>query len=81
MNDKEKQLMDAIANICEELGWSIAIPYTSDGEDQVQGLLIGTADYIESILTQLDEYDAVDFESEDELENIVLKKDDKETIH
>ena len=81
MNNKEKQLVDAIANLCQELGWSIAVPFADDDEDKIDGLLIGTEDYINEILIQLDEFSEIDFENDDILDGIVLKKDDKETIH
>lgn len=81
MNEKEKQLVDAIAALCQELGWSIAVPFAEEDSEQIEGLLIGTEQYIGDILMQMDEFGEVDFEEESLLGELNLKKDDKETIH
>ena len=41
--------LKAIILACKELGWEIAIPNV-EGEEELQGLVIGTRDYIDHIL-------------------------------
>lgn len=60
MSDKEdkktkhtKELMKRISDLCKLLGWNIAIPSTGE---EVPGMILGTDDYIESVLGD-DSYD------------------------
>lgn len=51
MSKKSKtDLFAELAKICEQLGWSIAI----DSEDNVNGAIIGSLEYIQDIALQLD---------------------------
>jgi hypothetical protein len=44
--DKEMEALIVIIEACEKLGWAIAVP----DEDEVDGLIIGTEEYINKIL-------------------------------
>lgn len=63
-----EELLLAIADICEELGWSIAVP-KGDEDVPVQGLIIGEYEYIEGILNKIDP--VIDYEEvpDDNLKN------------
>ncbi len=54
MNAKlQKELIDQLAEICEQLGWSIGVP--ADDENQpVEGLIVGTEEFIMSIVESMD---------------------------
>jgi len=53
MEKKKKQPEDYIIDIqeaCSELGWDICI----EDSNKVQGLVIGSGDYIKSVISQLE---------------------------
>lgn len=53
-NADQKQLekdLKVIHEICERYGWELAIPH-GDDNDEVPGLIIGTAEYINFILDE-----------------------------
>jgi hypothetical protein len=52
--DYKSQLIKDLLEICEELGWSVAIPDTEEDEE-VPGLIIGNPEYIEKVLDAVDQ--------------------------
>jgi hypothetical protein len=50
----KQQLIKDLLTICEELGWNVAIPQVEE-DDEVPGLIIGTAEYVEMVTEALDE--------------------------
>ena len=47
----EKEFVKKLLELLEEVGWSIALP----DNDEVQGAIIGTEEYIDTILESLPE--------------------------
>lgn len=59
MDNKKQQMIDALQSICEEMGWVIGIPAEEGSEEQVPGLLIGTEEFVYSIVAAMrGEYEA-----------------------
>lgn len=53
MNSKlQKELIDKLAEICEELGWSIGVP-ADDDTAPVDGLIVGTEEFIMGIVESI----------------------------
>ena len=57
MTGQERELFQALIEIVQELGWSIAIPEDqfSDNPDDVRGMIIGDPEYLEYILGNIPE--------------------------
>lgn len=55
MTATERQLFQALVEIVHELGWRIIIPADQDSEnpDDVRGMVIGEANYLEYISVRL----------------------------
>lgn len=49
MFNSNEEAFEAIMKACEYLGWAVAVP-TEDPDADVQGLVIGDPDYIDSVL-------------------------------
>lgn len=55
MNSKlQKELINQLADICEQLGWSIGVPADNEN-DPVDGLIIGTEEFIMSVVEIIDQ--------------------------
>ena len=68
MSDDTKQrqyeLVEIISEAAEELGWIIAIPQEGDNDELVQGLLLGTEEFITNIVAQTDmQSEVIEFDS------------------
>ena len=50
--DNEEKAFTLLAEACELLGWEISF---EEGKDQVDGMLIGKKEYIEHVLTLLED--------------------------
>lgn len=47
---RQMELITELAGICEELGWIVAVPASSDPNDEmVPGLVIGTKQFVSEI--------------------------------
>lgn len=83
-NNRQMELMAILEEICEELGWEIAVPSEGPGEP-AKGLILGEPKFLAAILSQF----GVDYESfstEDgeivesqTVEELMKKK--KQTLH
>lgn len=61
---RQHELIEIISEAAEELGWIIAIPQEGDNDDLVQGLLMGTEDFITNIIAQTDmKSEVIEFDS------------------
>lgn len=54
-----EQALITIANACRDVGWDIAVP-TDDPNDDVEGLLIGSSEYLQKIINKIDKLDALE---------------------
>lgn len=57
-NEKQyrEQLFKELIEIVEELGWNVAIPQVEE-DDEVPGLVIGKAEYVDAVTEALAEYE------------------------
>ena len=56
----EESLLNALVKTCKDLGWDIGIPKINnaeenqnDSEDEISGLIIGTNDFVTSIMDKI----------------------------
>lgn len=56
MAKTREQCIDELRQVCTALGWVIGLDESEDGI-YVSGLVIGTEEYVEGILDQLEEKD------------------------
>lgn len=47
------ELINQLAEICEKLGWAIGVPADDDTE-MVSGLIVGTEEFINSVIQYMD---------------------------
>ncbi len=86
MSEDQSKLIQAIIDACQKLGWAVALP-TDNINERVDGMIIGTEEYITSLIGGSDEHmdfvDEEDFEDIDEddilYSNVDLKKAKKQT--
>jgi hypothetical protein len=65
MKEKQKELIEDLAAIVEELGWIIAIPQVEGDETSVNGLIIGTEEFLSNVLAQVEtEAEVVEFDTD-----------------
>lgn len=58
---KQQQLIDIITSACEDLGWVVGLPGTDDEEEKVPGLIIGTRQFVETVVqTYTNDYEVFD---------------------
>ena len=60
----QAELINELADICEQLGWAIGVPADNESE-MVNGLIVGTEDFIYHIIQAFDG-EAVEVYSKDE---------------
>lgn len=61
---RQQELVEIIAEAAEELGWIIAIPQEGDGEELVQGLILGTEEFITNLVAQTEmQTEIIEFDS------------------
>lgn len=61
---RQHELIEIIAEAAEELGWIIAIPQEGDNDELVQGLLMGTEEFITNVVAQTDmQSEVIEFDS------------------
>jgi len=64
LKQRQHELVEIIAEAAEELGWIIAIPQEGDNEELVQGIIIGTEEFITNIVAQTDmQSEVIEFDS------------------
>lgn len=62
--DEQQELIQALAEIVEELGWVIGIPQEEGSTNTVQGLIIGTEEFVMSVVEQTQqEVETIEFDS------------------
>jgi hypothetical protein len=71
LTNEQSKLIQAIIDACEKLGWAVALP-TENIDDHVDGMIIGTPDYIHGLIGGSDEHDIGLMEEDlsDEFENL-----------
>lgn len=52
-NEEKLDIIQKITEMCSEIGWSLALP----NEDLIDGIVIGTEDFLGSILGGTDEFE------------------------
>ncbi len=75
-SERQKVLIEALAEIVEELGWVIGIPIVESDEDQVHGLIIGTEQFVVTAV----ESTGIEVEKIESIEGLDDKKD-KTNLH
>lgn len=50
----KRQLIKELVDICTELKWEVAV-IDSDENEEVQGLIVGTEEYIQDIVDSIDD--------------------------
>lgn len=50
----DEELLETIMRCAQELGWNVAIP-TGEEEEAVAGIILGTQEYLDMIVSHLDE--------------------------
>lgn len=50
---KQQEIIDQLQSICEELNWVIGIPAEEGSEDKVNGLFIGTEEFVYSVVAAI----------------------------
>lgn len=53
----KQQLIKELIDICEELKWNIALPNGSNDDEEVEGLIIGNAEYVNYILDIVEDFE------------------------
>lgn len=48
--ERQQELIQALAEIVEELGWIIGIPIVESEEDNVSGLIVGTEQFVMDVV-------------------------------
>lgn len=48
---KQQEIIDMLQSICEEMGWVIGIPSDEDSDEVVDGLIIGTEEFVYSVVS------------------------------
>lgn len=46
LTENEQTLMELIMNTADTLGWLMAVPETTDGDDNITGIIIGTKEFV-----------------------------------
>lgn len=66
MDEKEQQeLIEQLAQIVEELGWIIGIPKEEEGDNKVQGLIIGTEEFVYGVVDATgQEVESIEFDTD-----------------
>lgn len=52
IKQRQYELVEIISEAAEELGWIIAIPQEADNDELVQGLILGTEEFITNIVAE-----------------------------
>jgi hypothetical protein len=47
---EQMELIQALAEICKELGWIVGVPTTPDSTTAVPGLIIGTEEFVYQVV-------------------------------
>lgn len=76
MSEDQSKLIQAIIDACQKLGWAVALP-TDNISERVDGMIIGTEDYITSLIGGSDEH--MDFISDDD--DIFDELDEEDILH
>ena len=72
IKQRQYELVEIISDAAEELGWIIAIPQEGDNDELVQGLILGTEEFITNIVAQTDmQTEVIEFDS---TQGTILKK-------
>lgn len=82
ITDEQSKLIQAIINACEKLNWAVALP-TDNTDDQVDGMIIGTEEYIAALIGGSDDHEDF-FEEFDEMDaetNVELPSNKKKITH
>lgn len=53
----KRQLLKELVDIVKDLGWDVALPMNPESEDYVDGMIIGTTEYVEDICDLLERVD------------------------
>ena len=70
MKKTPEEIVDEIQKACKELGWNISMDESKSG---IHGLIIGTGNYVEKIVSQL--------EDQDNYSIYALNQDDTTDLH
>lgn len=49
-SERQQQLIQALAEIVDELGWVIGIPLEEGSNEKVHGLIIGTEEFVNDVV-------------------------------
>lgn len=61
---RQYELIEQITEAAEELGWVIAIPQDEESDELVQGLIMGTEEFITNIVAQTEiQTEVVEFDT------------------
>jgi hypothetical protein len=76
-SEKQQKLIQELAEIVEELGWIIGIPTNGETDEKVNGLIIGTEDFVMDVVNSTGiEVEAI--EMVDEADSV---KTSKKVVH
>lgn len=64
IKQRQYELIEQITEAAEELGWVIAIPQDEESDELVQGLIMGTEEFITNIVAQTEiQTEVVEFDT------------------
>lgn len=64
IKQRQYELIEQITEAAEELGWIIAIPQDEESDELVQGLIMGTEEFITNIVSQAEiQTEVVEFDT------------------
>lgn len=77
-NKNEKELLMELSEIIEQLGWVMGVP---DGEDTVQGIIVGTREYVEEVVEAYYGPNFAVYEKDEQGEIVETPPSKKNTLH